>query len=185
MINKVFISHQRLLLMGIATLLLPSACLEAYSEPDTHNNVILSYQDTQIIVGSAAQVLLKQNTLTTLLNHCATKFKHLHDSAHTASQDWQKKHATIITKAIDINRYISKTIETHDSSFAAEKFYLKIDSQVYDSTQQFKVDLENKSRKQQHYLCNRLILSTAMGDRDLVKVIPEHYQRVNKFKLKE
>ncbi len=152
---------------------------------NTPKEPMLGYQDTQIIVGSAAQVLLKQNTSSMLLDYCATKFKHLYHSAHSASQKWQEKHAAIISKANDINRYVANSIETHGSSFEAEKFYLKIDLQVHDSALKFKTEFASKNRKQQHYLCNRLILSTEIGDGDLAKMIPEHYQRVNEFKLKE
>ncbi len=144
----------------------------------------ISLQESQIIVASSAQVLLKQNTTTTLLNYCATTFKHLSKSAQKSATGWQMKHAQIVNKADKINRYVASTIEKYDSIFAAEKFYLKIDSQVYDSTQIFKAEIANKSRKQQHYFCNRLILSTAMGEWDLVNVIPEHVQRVKSFKLK-
>ncbi len=145
----------------------------------------LSYQETQIIVAASAQVLLKQNTTRTLLEFCANKFKHLSESAHKASQNWQKQHTEVVNNAITINRSIARTIETYDSIFAAEKFTLKIDSQIYDSTQKIKAEITNKSRKQQHYLCNRLILSTAMGEWDLLKLIPEHVRRVNKFKIKD
>ncbi len=178
------IRASRLYIAVVAALLL--AVSKVTAEPkETVNKPLLDYQGTQIIIGSAAQVLLKQNTSNTLLGYCANKFKHLSQSAHTASHDWQQKHAKIVLKAKDINRYVAKIIETHESSFAAEKFQLKIDSQVYDSAQKFKNEMIDKSRKQQHYLCNRLILSTAMGEWDLVNTIPEHYQRVNQFKLKE
>ena len=181
-INHIQADRLRILL-ATAMLLLVS---RATGEPqETVSGPILDYQDTQLIIGSAAQVLLKQNTSNTLLGYCANKFKHLSQSAHTASNDWQQKHAKVISKAKAINRYVGKIIETHDSTFAAEKFQLKIDSQVYDSTQKFKDEMAIKSRKQQHYLCNRLILSTAMGEWDLVNTIPEHFQRVNEFKLKE
>ncbi|VAW99586.1 hypothetical protein MNBD_GAMMA21-1649 [hydrothermal vent metagenome] len=167
-----------LLILGV------SASISTASE-EPAKAVMPGYQTSQIIIGSSAQVLLKQNTSITLLNYCALKFKHLAKSAHSAAQNWQLEHAEIINKANAINRYVASTIEIRDSSFAAEKFQLKIDAQVYDGAQKFKSELTSKNRKQQHYLCNRLILSTALGEWDLIKVIPQHVQRVLQFKLKE
>jgi len=129
--------------------------------------------------------LLKHKASVTLLNYCATKFSHLSQSAKSASHDWQQKHARFINKANAINQYVASQIAVYDSSFAAEKFQLKIDAQVYDNTQKIKLEITNKNRKQQHYLCNRLILSTAMGEWDMNKQIPQHVQRVLQFELKE
>lgn len=169
-----------LLLLG-----LNASVSKASEGPAKTKGVMPGYLDSQIIIGSSAQVLLKQNTSITLLNYCALKFKHLAKSAHSAGQDWQLKHAEVINKANAINRYIASTIEIRDSRFAAEKFQLKIDAQVYDGAQKFKSEITGKNRKQQHYLCNRLILSTALGEWDLIKMIPQHVQRVLQFKLKE
>ena len=183
--NRLIFNHPYFRFSPVILSLLFLPILEVRGESNPHNELLLRYQDTQIIVSSAAQVLLKLKTSNTLLDYCAIKFKHLNHSANTASQDWQNKHAEIITKANNINRYVAKTIETHDSSFAAEKFNLQIDLQIYDGAQKLKTELTSKNRKRQHYLCNRLILSTAMGDGDLAKVIPEHFQRVNEFKFKK
>jgi len=121
-INHFPASQLRILL--IVVMLVPIFAVNG--EPDGSTNTeILNYQDSQTIVGSAAQVLLKQKTSNTLLAYCADKFKHLSQSAQTASQDWQNKHARIITKANDINHYVARTIAMHDSIFAAEKFSLK------------------------------------------------------------
>ncbi len=177
--------NQLLQSITIVLLSLSASVSNANEEAAKTKEAMPGYQDSQIIIGSSAQVLLKQNTSITLLNYCAIKFKHLAKSAHSAAQDWQLKHAVIINKANSINHYVASTIEIRDSSFAAEKFRLKIDAQVYDGAQKFKNEMASKSRKQQHYLCNRLILSTAIGEWDLVKVIPQHVQRVLQFKLKE
>jgi len=152
---------------------------------DEAKDLTLGYLQTKVIVGSSAQILLKHKTTVTLLNYCATKFTHLSQSAISASHDWQQKHAPYIIKAKAITQYVANSIERHDSSFAAEKFQLKIDAQVYDNTQKIKLEMTNKNRKQQHYVCNRLILSTAIGEWDMNKKIPQHVQRVLQFELKK
>jgi len=156
----------------------------AASDAQTQNTPSLSYQTTQAIMASTAQVL-KQQAQVKLLDYCSTTFKHLSRSAHNAADDWNNKHRVLITKAKDIKQYIYTNLAQYGSPFVAERLDLKIDAQIHQHNQNVENILVRNSRKRQHYLCNRLILSIAAGEWDLSKQIPEHRQRVLRFELKK
>ena len=145
---------------------------------------LISYETAQVIMHASAQILMKHQAATRLLEHCAMTFKHLDKSAQHAAQDWKTKHGPIVTRAKKIKYYIYQNIAQHDHPFEAEKLDLKIDAQIIAHIENLKTNLASNKRKQQHYLCNRLILSISAGEWDIDRVIPEHRQRILTFKLK-
>jgi hypothetical protein len=135
----------------------------AQSEPHT-----IPYQTASDLLSAASKIRLSTDKLVTNLQYCGEKFPHLQDGAIKARQQWYTRNQAVLAQATQISTHIIENIRQSASPFTAEKMALDMDSLVSTDVNAFMLEFKEKGRKEQHYLCNRLILSIPDGDHDLV-----------------
>ena len=134
------------------------------------------------LMAAVGKLQLTTARLRQSLAYCPATFPHLQESARNAGLEWQKRNEAILSQAILITNAVISSVKHNASAFVAEKMALEMESVVAQSVQQSSNEFTAKSRKEQHYLCNRLILSIAAGERDLQQLHPAATQRVMGFK---
>jgi hypothetical protein len=77
---------------------------------------------------------------------------------------------------------VSHSIQDQQSDFSATKFTLDVETLIHNSVTSFRSELANKSRKDRHYLCNRMILSISAGEWDLTQKAPDAVGIISRFK---
>lgn len=127
----------------------------------------LEYSVARALNQAVAKILLEQQTTVQLLGDCATFYPHLASSADHTLLDWRKRNLEIIGKTNAVKSMLNKSIKEKSNPFEAEKYALTTERIIQDSVAEFKNKLKAYPTKQRHYLCNRLILSTASGERDI------------------
>ena len=142
---------------------------------------LLNHEQAQSAMQAVGQIYLREQITFTLLTDCASEFKHLTESADHAKTSWLNTNATAIEKAKRIQEIVAHSIQIQQSDFGAVKFTLDIETLVHNGVTLFRSELTNKSRKQRHYICNRLILSISAGEWDLHNQVSEAVSTINEF----
>jgi len=143
----------------------------------------MEYNQARLLNQITAKVILAQQTTLRLLDYCAAQYAHLADPASQAKQEWHSRNRLIINKTQAIRDLLFNMIKTQQNPFNAEKYALDMDKLVNVGITQFKNKLAGYPTRQRHYICNRFILSSAKGDRDIAVLQPEVFKQINDFKL--
>lgn len=101
------------------------------------------------------------------LDYCGIQFSHLHDVTAKSRSTWLEQNTAVLAQAERVRRYLINDMRVHASAFAAEKMTMDIDARINKDVEDFMHTFKNTGRKDQHYLCNRLILSIPDGEHDL------------------
>lgn len=172
-IKKYTVCRAYLLTLIVGSFSLTVTATETTALPfNTANSLMLAVGKEKL---ATAQL---ENTL----NHCSTKFPHLQQSANNARRNWQKRNQTVLQQTALVNKAVIESVKQHASPFIAEEMALKMDNVIKQTTKQQISEFRAKSRKQQHYLCNRLILSVTAGEQDLQQQNPDETARLMTFK---
>lgn len=150
------------------------------SAAPTHQAIAFSTANE--LMAAVGKIKLSTAQLENSLAYCPAKFPHLSDSAKNASSEWHKDNQAVLEQTALVNRLVIASVRQHASPFIAEKMALDMDVLVTKSVQQLNDEFAAKPVKEQHYLCNRLILSIATGERDLLQQDPAETQRLMDFK---
>jgi hypothetical protein len=164
--------------LGLAMLVGP-----LYSAETTAADTKLDYLQANHIMRSAAQLILKEHTTYRLLETCAERFPHLAQTANQTKNVWREHHRGITDKSQQIKQFVTHDLAIHNSAFAADNFALQIDQLIYDGVNTAIQELSQKTRKEQHYLCNRMILSVSTGDWNLSNRVKNDYEKVLNYKF--
>lgn len=148
----------------------------------TQTDDVLSHEQARTLMHAVGQVYLREQMTFNLLADCAGEYKHLTESAERAKKSWLHKNSATVKKSTQIQDYVSQSIQAQQSNFGAVKFTLDIETLIHNSVTSFRSELANKSRKDRHYLCNRLILSISAGEWDLTRQVPDAISIISKFK---
>jgi len=156
-------------------------CLTFTSQLDASPAV--DHEQAQSVMNAVGQIYLREQMTYTLLLDCADEFKHLGESAEHAKQTWQTPNNPIVDKSKRIQDIVAKSIQEQHTDFGAVKFTLDIETLIHNSVTSFRSELSSKTRKQRHYVCNRLILSITAGEWDLSQKVPDAVAVISDFKL--
>ena len=170
------IQHRPGLTLGALML---SLCGFLHAAPEI---AVIPFDKAKDLMTAVGKLKLTTAQLENSLHYCAQKFPHLKESAHHAQLSWQKENQTIVSQTALVNSTVIESVRQYASPFIAEKMALEMDHVVSQSVQHLTTEFTMKSRKEQHYLCNRLILSTAAGERDLQTQNPDETHRLMTFK---
>lgn len=165
----------------LSLLILSMLSSGSYAE-NTGTDEALSHEQAQRWMQAVGQIYLREQMTFQLLADCAGEFNHLSESADRARTNWQSTNNPSVKKANRIQDFVTHTIQSQQSDFEAVKFTLNIETLVHNSVSGFRSKLAEKSRKDRHYVCNRMILSISAGEWDLDQQIPEAISIVNTFK---
>jgi len=116
---------------------------------------------------AVARVSLQHKSTLALLSYCSQHYNQLKTSASHAVSTWVRNNQKILSKAEAIRLRLLDDISHKQTPLDAEQFALAIDTAVQRSVQQCRQALAAYPKKQQHYLCNRLILSVTAGEWDV------------------
>ncbi|MGD8783370.1 MAG: hypothetical protein PVG75_02990 [Thioalkalispiraceae bacterium] len=141
----------------------------------------ISHDQAQVLMHAVGQVYLREQLTYSLLADCAGEYKHLSDSASRAKLTWQATNNPTVLKSRHIQELVSQSIQAQRSDYDAVKFTLDVEALINRSVADFRTSLASKSRKQRHYLCNRLILSISAGKWDLQQRIPQAVTTISDF----
>jgi hypothetical protein len=174
-------SYAILQLLRRGCLLCPilAALTPAYAAP-AHQPIAFSTANE--LMAAVGKIKLTTAQLENSLAYCPAKFPHLSDSAKNASTEWHKDNQAVLEQTALVNRLVIASVRQHASAFIAEKMALDMDALISKSVQQLSSEFAARPVKEQHYLCNRLILSIATGERNLLQQDPAETQRLMDFK---
>lgn len=127
----------------------------------------IPYQTANSLLSAASKIRLSTDKLISNLQFCGETFSHLQEGADKARQQWLARNQAVLTHAAQVSSHIIDHIRQSASPFTAEKMALDMDVLVRTDVNAFMQAFRDKGRKEQHYLCNRLILSIPDGDHDL------------------
>jgi len=125
------------------------------------------YLQTQRLTTALGKVLLSHKSTQALLALCAQNFPHLSGSVDEAQQHLAQVNKPFVNKAHAIQQHLVHSIAEQQNKFDAEKFSLEVDMAVQNAVTQFRQTLANYPRQEQHYVCNRLVLSVRAGEWDI------------------
>jgi hypothetical protein len=165
----------RALLSGLI-LLTSGPCLAA---PATQ---AIAFDTANALMAAVGKVKLTTAQVESSLAYCPARFPHLLESAEHARSQWHEDNQTVLDQTARVNTAVLESVKQNASAFIAEKMALEMDALVAHSVQQLNTEFAAKPAKEQHYLCNRLILSIATGERDLRVQDPDETQRLMDFK---
>ena len=157
-------------------LLAGGVCLAAPASPP------LAFATANELMAAVGKVKLTTAQLENSLEYCPARFPHLRESAQHARSQWQRDNQAVLEQTTRVSNAVLESVRQNASPFVAEKMALDVDALVSQSVQQLSTEFAAKPAKEQHYLCNRLILSIATGERDLRVQDPEETQRLMNFK---
>lgn len=143
---------------------------------------VMDYQTARAVMQAIGKIQFQAHQLDNLLSYCGKEFSHLAESAGRAGRRWHKTNNPVIQHAVDTESLVLDSVKQSNSLFAAEKLALELDHLVSSKAKAFRQDFQNRTRKQQHYLCNRFILSVTAGERDLSNEIPEATHLIMEYK---
>ena len=138
-----------------------TAALTAASQP------LIDFDKSSTLLTAASKIRVTNEKVLGNLQFCQESFPHLLESAEHARQVWHTRNEAILQHATSVSKYVINNIKQDSSAFVAEKMVLDMDLSVSQEVEQFLHNFRNKGRKEQHYLCNRLILSISDGEHDL------------------
>lgn len=141
-----------------------------------------NYEQAQRFMQAVAKILLREQLTHTLLDSCSASYAHLKSSAEQSRKKWHDMNRETLTRTKRVQKSVIQNIHETQSPQNAEKFSRDIDDLILNSVAGFKQELENKSRKDRHYVCNRLILSISAGDWDLSRQAPKAVKQITDFK---
>ena len=165
----------RPLLSGLIVLISGPSLAAPASQP-------IAFDTANELMAAVGKVKLATAQLENSLTYCPTRFPHLLESAEHARTQWYAGNQVILDQTARVNTAVLESVKHNASSFTAEKMALEMDALVTQSVQQLSTQFAAKPVKEQHYLCNRLILSIATGERDLRIQDPDETQRLMNFK---
>jgi len=166
------------LFISVTSLLLSQALTsDLYASPS------VTHEQAQSVMNAVGQIYLREQMTYTLLLDCAGEFKHLAESADRAKQNWQKSNMLIVEKSKRIQDIVAKSIQEQQTDFSAVKFTLDIETLIHNSVTSFRSELASKTRKQRHYVCNRLILSITAGEWGLNQKTPNAVATISEFQI--
>ena len=142
---------------------------------------LLNHEQAQSAMQAVGQIYLREQITFTLLADCSNEFKHLAESADLAKTSWRKTNTAIVEKSKRIQQLVAHSIQKQQSDFGAVKFTLDIEALIHNGVSHFRSELAGKSRKQRHYVCNRLILSITAGEWDLNKQVTDAATTITEF----
>jgi hypothetical protein len=142
----------------------------------------IAFSTANELMAAVGKIKLTTAQLENSLTYCPAKFPHLSESAKNASTAWHKDNQAVLEQTELVNRIVIASVKQHASAFIAEKMALDMDALVSKSVQQLGDEFAARPVKEQHYLCNRLILSIATGKRNLLQQDPDETQRLMDFK---
>ena len=155
--------------------LTPTAIAQSGDEP-------IPYQTASSLLSAASKIRLSTDKLMTNLQFCGETFSHLQEGTVKARQQWLARNQAVLEHTAQVNRHIINNIRQSASPFAAEKMALDMDVLVSTDVNTFMQEFRDKGRKEQHYLCNRLILSIPDGDHDLATQTSTETKQLLDFK---
>jgi hypothetical protein len=142
----------------------------------------IAFDTANELMAAVGKVKLTTAQLENTLTYCPTRFPHLLESAEHARTQWHTGNQAVLDQTARVNTAVLESVKHNASAFTAEKMALEMDALVTQSVQQLSTQFAAKPMKEQHYLCNRLILSIATGERDLRIQDPVETQRLMNFK---
>jgi len=163
---------------GLVSLIL-AAITPVYAAPTQQ---AIAFSTANELMAAVGKIKLTTAQLENSLAYCPAKFPHLSESAKNASTEWHKDNQAVLEQAALVNRIVIASVKQHASAFIAEKMALDMDNLVTKSVQQLSNEFAARPVKEQHYLCNRLILSITTGERDLLQQDPAETRRLMDFK---
>ncbi len=148
----------------------------------TAENGLAGYAQAQANLHAVGKLRLQAQRIQRTLNLCADRYQHLRESASEALHQWQLTNQPILDKTSRVSETVLQNVRQLNSPFAAEKLALEIDTLISSQVTTFEQDFSQKPRKQQHYLCNRLILSISTGEHDLANTTPAATRLIMEYK---
>jgi len=142
----------------------------------------ISYPTANSLLIAVSKIRLSKTRLLGNLQYCGETFPHLRQIADKAQQQWLVRNQPVLAEARRVSTTIFDNVKQTSSAYNAEKMVLDIDALVSRDTELFMQQFKDRRRKEQHYLCNRLILSIPEGDHDLVKQNPSESTQLREFK---
>lgn len=143
----------------------------------------VDHEQAQSAMNAVGQIYLREQLTYSLLLDCSGEFRHLAESADLARQAWQIPNTPIVEKSKRIQDTVANSIQQQQTEFGAVKFTLDIETLIHNSVTSFRSELSSKTRKQRHYVCNRLILSITAGEWDLSQKVPDAVAVISDFNL--
>ena len=142
----------------------------------------IAFDTANELMAAVGKVKLATAQLENTLTYCPARFPHLQESANHARAQWRAGNQAVLDQSARVNNAVLESVKHNASAFTAEKMALEMDALVTHSVQQLSTQFAAKPVKEQHYLCNRLILSIATGERDLRIQDPDETRRLMNFK---
>jgi hypothetical protein len=143
------------------------ACLAGLLLCQTSIAVPISDARARQLAPAVARVLLQRASTTALLQDCGQHYPHLQHAADRARSHWLHSNRQILQRADSLRERLLAGLKQEQSRFSAELFALNIDKVVRQTVLRFEHTLAAYPARQQHQLCNRLILSVRAGDWDI------------------
>ena len=166
----------RALLSGLI-LLMSGPCLAASAASQ-----VIAFDTANELMAAVGRVKLATAQLENTLSYCPARFPHLLESARHARVQWQAGNQAVLDQTARVNSAVLESVKLNASPFVAEKMALEMDALVTHSVHELSTQFAAKPVKEQHYLCNRMILSIATGERDLRIQDPDETRRLMNFK---
>jgi hypothetical protein len=144
---------------------------------------VVDYQTANTLLVAASKIQLSQKKLLANLQLCGETFAHLAEGANKARTQWMGRNHVVLDKATQVSTFITANLRDVASPFTAEKMAMEMSALVEQDTRAFVEQFKSRTRKHQHYLCNRLILSIPDGEQDLDKENPAETRALLDFQL--